>query len=200
MTFYPEKISRRFYAPQNVGKAEKANAVGMQASFVCGCMVRYFLEIDPQSKQICQAKFKTNGCGFMIAAADVLATVMRKKLLIELHGLDKNALWAKIEAELGVFPANRRHCLETCLEAMEEALADFRRFQLQEFTGEKALICTCFGVSEEEIEKVISENDLETVEEVGEFCLAGTGCGSCRLLIEEMLDVNKKFSTRKIVL
>lgn len=200
MRFYPEKISRLFYAPQNVGKPEKANAVGVQASFVCGCVVRYFLEIDPQTRQIQQAKFRTNGCGFMIAAADVLATVMQKKFLTALHGLEKNVLTAEIETELGAFPANRRHCLEICLEAMEAALADFRRFQLQEFAGEKALICTCFGVSEEEIGKVISENHLQTVEEVGEFCQAGTGCGSCRLLIQELIDVSKMFSTEKIVL
>ncbi|MCB1025889.1 MAG: (2Fe-2S)-binding protein, partial [Acidobacteria bacterium] len=31
---------------------------------------------------------------------------------------------------------------------------------------------------------------LTTVEEVGVSCRAGTGCGSCQLLIREILDSN----------
>jgi NifU-like protein len=71
---------------------------------------------------------------------------------------------------------------------LQDAFADFRAFQIEEFAGEKALICTCFGVSEERIEKAITENNLQTVEEVGEFCRAGTGCGSCQPLIQEIID------------
>jgi NifU-like protein len=91
-------------------------------------------------------------------------------------------------AELGEFPAGRGHCPEIGLEALRAALADYRKFRIEEFSGEKALICTCFGVSEEKIEGVISELGLETVEEVGDACNAGSGCGSCRMLIQEMLD------------
>lgn len=191
MSFYPEKINRRFYAPRNAGKAENANSVGTGASFVCGTFVRFFLDIDTETKEIRQAKFKSNGCGFAIAAADVLAKKIAGKHLTELHGLDKNELKTKIETELEKFPGNRTHCAEICFEALQGALADFRAFQIEEFAGEKALICTCFGVSEETIEKVIAENAAERVEEVGEVCHAGTGCGSCQFLIQELIDVYK---------
>jgi NifU-like protein len=63
-------------------------------------------------------------------------------------------------------------------------------FQIEEFTGEKALICTCFGVSEETIERVIANNRCETVEEVSQKCNAGSGCGSCQPLIQEIIDSN----------
>ncbi|CAN5522725.1 hypothetical protein BH10ACI1_BH10ACI1_25690 [soil metagenome] len=191
MTFYPEKISRIFVAPENTGKAENTNAVGTQAGFICGSFVRFYLQIDVETKAIINAKFKTNGCGFSIAAADVLAKIIRGKNLTELHGLDKSELTTKIEAELEKFPDHRTHCLEISLDALQSALADFRAFQIEEFTGEKALICTCFGVSEEEIEKKIAENNLQSVEQVGEICNAGTGCGSCRMLIQEIIDVNQ---------
>ncbi|HMS42937.1 MAG TPA: iron-sulfur cluster assembly scaffold protein [Pyrinomonadaceae bacterium] len=182
MSFYPEKINKYFRHPKYIGKAKKTNAVGTGASFVCGSFVRFYLEIV--DKEIKDAKFKSNGCGFTIAAADVLAEKIIGKNLTKLHGLND----LDIEAELEKFPAHRKHCLKICIDALAQAFADFRALQIEEFAGEKTLICTCFGVSEERIEKVIIENEVKTVEEIGEICNAGTGCGSCQVLIQEMLD------------
>ena len=42
------------------------------------------------------------------------------------------------------------------------------------------MICHCFEVSRDEIEKAIREKGLKTVEEVGEATNAGTGCGGER--------------------
>ncbi len=189
MSIYPPEINKRFHAPQNTGKAEKTNAVGTGASFICGAFVRFYLEIDIQTKEIREAKFKTNACGFSIAAAEVLAEKIVGRKLNELHGFDKNILDNEIEGKLGKFPENRKHCAEICWNAVQSAFNDFRSFQIEEFTGEKALICTCFGVSEETIEKVIAENRSETVEEVTDACNAGGGCGSCQPLIYEIIDV-----------
>lgn len=185
MSFYPEKINKHFRQPKHIGKAEKTNAVGTGASFVCGSFVRFYLEIDAQ-KTIKAARFKSNGCGFTIAAADVLAEKIVGKNLTNLHGL--NDFKVEIERELEKYPFSRKHCLEISIDALSQAFNDFRALQIEEFAGEKALICTCFGVSEETIEKIISENEVETVEEIGEICHAGTGCGSCQFLIQEMLD------------
>ncbi len=186
--FYPEKISERFHAPRNVGSATGANAVGTNATFVCGAVLRLSLRIEKDTKKIVGAKFKTNGCGYLIASANVLTEQIIGKKLNELHGLDKSVLQTQIKSELGEFPENRKHCLELCFETLQDAFADFRARQIEEFTGEKALICTCFGVSEETIEKVIKNNSLETVEDVTDACNAGGGCGSCQPLIREIID------------
>lgn len=194
MSFYPKQINERFENPQNAGTAEKSNAVGTGASFVCGSFVRFYLEVDANTKKIRAAKFKSNGCGFAIAAADVLAERIVGRKLTELHGLED--LRAEIERELDKFPVHRGHCLEICIDALNQAFADFRASQIEEFAGEKALICTCFGVSEETIERVIKENKTETIEEIGEICNAGTGCGSCQFLIQELIDVPEAASPR----
>jgi NifU-like protein len=182
MSFYPPKINEKFQAPNNAGTIENLDAKGTGASFVCGAAVRFYLQIDARNKQILEAKYKTNGCGFAIAAAEILADEISGRKLTELHGLE---IWQND------FDASRKHCAEIALDALHNALANFRLSQIEEFQGEKALICTCFGVSEESIETVIAENQIETVEEVGEVCNAGTGCGSCRFLIQEMIDIQE---------
>ena len=189
MSFYPPKINERFRHLRSVGKTTGANAVGTSASFVCGAFVRVYLRIELETKEILEAKFKSNACGFAMAAADILTEEIVGKRLTELHGLNGEILQSQIEVELEEFSAHRAHCLQLCLDALQAAFADFRAFQIEEFAGEKALICTCFGVSEETIESVIEKNSLETVEEVTEMCSAGGGCGSCQPLIQEILDV-----------
>ena len=121
-----------------------------------------------------------------MAAADLSAEIITGKSLTELHGLEN--LEKQIEEILDEFPPPRRHCLRLAVETLHAAFNDFRSAQLEEFTGEKALVCTCFGVSEETIEKVISENRCQTVDEVSHLCNAGNGCGSCQPLIQEIID------------
>jgi len=108
--------------------------------------------------------------------------------LTELHSFDRQFLESEIENEIGKFSEHRTHCLNLTTKTLQIALADFRRLQIEEFAGERALICTCFGISEETIEKSIAENSLETVEEITDACNAGGGCGSCQPLIQEIID------------
>ena len=49
-------------------------------------------------------------------------------------------------------------------------------------------ICNCMDVTRGEIIDAINENGLKSVEEVGETTGAGTGCGGCQELIQEILD------------
>lgn len=188
MSFYPEKINKLFNAPTKAGNLENADAHGVSASFVCGSFVRFFLQIETQT--IKNAKFKTNGCGFTVAAAEVLAGKIIGKQLADFHGFDKNRLKRDIETDLDKFGEHRKHCLEICVDALQNAFADYRKVQLEEFHGEKALICTCFGVAEETIETLIETENAESIEEIGELCNAGTGCGSCQFLIQELIDAS----------
>lgn len=189
MNFYPRKINKRFQGPTNPGLVEGANASGTAASFACGCFVRLSLAIEKDCKEIRAAKFQSNGCGYMIATADVVTERLVGRKLTELHGLAEDELDPQRTGELEQFPENRNQCSELVLDALKDALADYRESALEEFQGEKALICTCFGVSEETIGKCISENSIRRVADVTDLCRAGGGCGSCQILIEEMIDL-----------
>ena len=194
MTFYPAKINARFRSPQNAGKARGANAVGTSASFECGSFVRISLEIENDVKAITQARFQTNGCGYLTAAADAVAEMLTGRELTDLHGLGLDEYGRLLIDQLEEFPRARKQCADLVFHALKDALADYRAYVIEEFSGEKALICTCFGVSEETIESYIDANSPTSVSEVTKACRAGSGCGSCRMLIQEMID-SRKFET-----
>ena len=188
MKFYPPKISERFDRPSNAGAIENANTAGTGASFSCGSFVRIFLQIDSSNKCIKAAKFQTNGCGYMIAAADVVTENLDGRKLTDLHGVDHKEIGGWLERGLEEFPSHKVQCGDSVIEALKNALVNYRVSTLEEFRGEKALICTCFGVTEEKIIEVISENNVEDAGEVGRICNAGRGCGSCQMMIQEMID------------
>jgi NifU-like protein len=50
------------------------------------------------------------------------------------------------------------------------------------------VICECFGVTEPEIERVVRDHGLKTVEEVTNYTKAGGGCGGCVDKIQEIID------------
>ena len=180
---YPEKVQKVLAAPRYVGEAKAANAVGAAAAFECGTSVRFTLRIEPLQGSIEEVRYTTTGCGFMIAAAEHLAESLEGALLSELHALsDVNTA--------GDYPPERHHCGRAPIEALRAALAAYREQRANEFRGETALICTCFGVTEEVIEAHAAT--ASTVEEIGELCNAGTGCGSCRMLIQEILDAQAR--------
>jgi NifU-like protein len=185
VSFYPEKIYERSRSPRCAGKPANTSAAGAGVGLECGSFVRFYLVIDTASGRIREARFKTNGCAFAVAAADVMAESITGKDLTGLHGLDGPEYHSAL---LGEYPSGRLHCREMGLEALRAALAGHRASVIEEFKGEKALICTCFGVSEETIEREIATERPETVEDVARITRAGGGCGSCRMLVQEMLD------------
>jgi NifU-like protein len=114
-----------------------ASAVGTGASFECGTFIKFYLKIEKATKTIVEARFQTSGCGFLIAAAEVLSEKITGERFAELHGADKNFLRRQIQDELEEFPADRGHCLEICLEAVRAAFADFRSPPNRRMVGRK---------------------------------------------------------------
>lgn len=127
----------------------------------------------------------------MIAAADIAAESLIGKSILELHGLGSVEMQRMVFDNLDTFPANRIQCSDVVFEAIKAAFSDYRLYRLEEFQSDKALICTCFGVSEEAIETCIAESQAETVGDVTDLCKAGGGCGSCQFLIQEMIDSHR---------
>jgi NifU-like protein len=184
MFYYPDIINEHFSNPRNVGEVSGEDAYGDTGSLVCGAVVRLSLKIDAASRRITEAKFKAVGCGFLIASASLLTEIIKGMVLGEAAHLSASALAEK----LCEIPPDKLHCVELCCEALREAAVHYRRTTLEEWIGEEALICTCFGVSEKMIERVIHTGSLHTIEQVTGACNAGGGCTSCHPLIEDILE------------
>ncbi len=119
----------------------------------------------------------------MIAAAD--------EMLDHLNGCDitvTGGFETEFQDRVSELPAERRQCVAVVCEAIRAALADRRLRLMDEFNGDDALICTCFGVGEMRVRKAIRREALDTVDEVAAATNAGSGCGSCRMLLQEILD------------
>lgn len=183
---YPDQVSKISRSPEFSGNCGDENACGKSASFVCGSFVRFGLRVDPDAKRIEDVRYTTNGCGFVIAVAETLATEFRGADLTELHGTSQ--IEELIRSGLGDLPPDRAHCAVMAAEAFRAALADYRERVIVEFQGERALICTCFGVAEETILDLIEEHRVTDLFEFSEFNNAGSGCGSCQMLIRELIE------------
>lgn len=184
---YPPEISNILTELRHSG-GESGNAVGSDANFSCGSFVRFRLNIDRELGTVKNAGFTSNGCGYMTAAAEIVSREISGKKLAGLHGLDDNTFDEPLSGSIGKCPLERANCRKAVFSAVRSAFADFRSRQIEEFCGEKALVCTCFGITEEYIENAIATRGLTTIDEVSLRTNAGSGCGSCRMLIQEMLD------------
>lgn len=183
---YPENISEYIAGLRHFSTAPDPGAAGKEVNFACGSFVLYSLVIDDGA--IATATFSSNGCGYMMAAADILADLVTGEKLRELHGLAPKSLRESVSRRTGEVPASRRECIEACIKGLREAFSHFRDTKIEEFRGEKALLCTCFGITEETVETLLQDSAVRAVEDVTRRCRAGGGCGSCTMMIQEMLD------------
>ncbi|HYG80952.1 MAG TPA: iron-sulfur cluster assembly scaffold protein [Pyrinomonadaceae bacterium] len=184
MSYYPARVNEHFLHPRNVGEAVEADAAGEAGSLACGAILRLTLKIDAAAQRITDARFEAVGCGYLIASASVWTETIKDLPLGRAAALPETAVtdW------LGAMPEGREHCARLCREALLAALANYHSTAREEWAGDEALICTCFGVSEKTIERVIEARSLRTIEEVTRACHAGGGCRSCHPLIVDILE------------
>lgn len=181
---YNEKVMNYFLHPVNAGEIENPDGVGEEGSLACGDALKLTFKLDKEGR-IADAKFKTFGCASAIASASIM-TEMIKGLTIEEAEKVTNK---DIVDKLGGLPEQKMHCSVMGMEALQKAIANYhgsKGTQTKKIEGK--IVCTCFGVTDKEIEKVILENDLDTVEQVTNYCKAGGGCGSCRGEIEKIIE------------
>ena len=180
---YTEKLKDHFFNPRNVGEIEDPDGVGEVGSLACGDALRLTFKLDENGK-ICDAKFKTFGCASAIATSSVLTEMIKGKTIDEAAKVtNKN-----IADYLGGLPEQKMHCSVMGREALEAAIENYRTGGKKKHELEGKVVCNCFGVTENEIERVIRENNLTTVEDVTNYCKAGGGCGGCKGEIEKILE------------
>jgi NifU-like protein len=178
---YTEKVREHFLHPQNVGEIAQPDLDATVGNITCGDALRLMVKLDPQGR-IADAKFQTFGCASAIASSDALIDIIKGKTLDEAARITND----DIAQYLGGLPEAKMHCSVMGMEALQKAIAQYRKqpFALEE---EGKIVCRCFGVTDKLIEKVVREHNLHTVEEVTHYTKAGGGCGGCHREIEEIV-------------
>ena len=179
---YTDKVKEHFFNPRNVGEIEDPDGVGEVGSLACGDALKLTFKLDENGK-ICDVKFKTFGCASAIATSSVL-TEMIKGLSVDEAAQITNR---DIADYLGGLPEQKMHCSVMGREALEAAIENYRTGGRKKHELEGNVVCTCFGVTDREIDRVIRENNLTSVEEVTNYCKAGGGCGGCKDQIEKII-------------
>jgi NifU-like protein len=195
---YTDKVLELFYNPKNQGTIEDSNEVGIKVStgeigsIACGDALRLHLKIDIATDKILDARFQTFGCTSAIASSEALVELVKGLTLDEALKVTNR----EIADFLGGLPEAKMHCSVMGQEALEAAIFNYRGIErdVHEDDDEGALICTCFGISDTKIKRVIVENNLKTAEEVTNYVKAGGGCGSCLATIDDIIQsvINEK--------
>jgi len=180
---YTEKLKEHFFNPRNVGEIKNPDGVGEVGSLACGDALKLTFKLDENGK-IKDAKFKTFGCASAIATSSVLTEMIKGKTIDEAAKVTNK----DIADYLGGLPEQKMHCSVMGREALEAAIENYNSGGTKKRELEGKVVCTCFGVTEKEIERVITENDLTTVEQVTNYCKAGGGCGGCKDEIEKIIE------------
>ena len=180
---YSDKVMDHFRNPRNVGKIENPDGVGTVGSLACGDALTLMFKLGPD-KRIADVKFQTFGCASAIASSSALTEMVIGKTVEEAERVTNK----EIADYLGGLPDQKMHCSVMGREALEAAIHNYRTGETSVKNLEDHIVCTCFGVSENEIRRVVVENSLTAVDEVTNFCKAGGGCGMCHDDIQKIID------------
>jgi len=178
---YTDKVKDHFLNPRNVGVIEDADGVGEVGSLSCGDALTLYFKLDENGK-IKDAKFQTFGCASAIASSSALTEMVKGLSLQEAKTITND----DIAEYLGGLPKEKMHCSVMGRDALEKAITCHLGEPEREVEGE--IVCECFGVTDLEIERVVKENHLSTIEEVTDYVKAGGGCGNCHDSIQEIID------------
>jgi NifU-like protein len=198
---YTDKVLELFYNPKNQGVIEATDEPGVKVatgdvgSISCGDALRLHLKVEVATDKILDARFQTFGCTSAIASSSALTEMIKGLTLDEALKVTNK----EIADYLGGLPEAKMHCSVMGQEALEAAIYNYRGIPrvAHDDDDEGTLVCTCFGISENKIRRVVLENDLISAEQVTNYVKAGGGCGSCLAKIDDIISEVKQESAKQ---
>ena len=122
---YSNAVIDHYENPRNVGSFTKDDpdvATGMVGAPACGDVMKLQLKIDPLTKIITDAKFKTYGCGSAIASSSLVTEWIKGKTMEEAVLITNREI-----AEELALPPVKIHCSILAEDAIKAAIADYRK-------------------------------------------------------------------------
>ncbi len=122
---YSDKVIDHYNHPRNVGSLPKEDpnvGTGLVGAPECGDVIKLQMKINPETRVIEEAKFKTFGCGSAIASSSLATEWVRGKTVEEPLTI-KNT---DIVRELSLPPV-KIHCSVLAEDAIKAALGDWKK-------------------------------------------------------------------------
>ena len=122
---YSDKVVEHYNHPRNVGSLPKEDpnvGTGLVGAPECGDVMKLQMRINPETRVIEEAKFKTFGCGSAIASSS-LATEWVKGKTVDQALAIKNT---DIVRELSLPPV-KIHCSVLAEDAIKAAIGDWKK-------------------------------------------------------------------------
>jgi len=122
---YSEKVIDHYNDPRNVGslgKNDENTGTGLVGAPECGDVMKLQIQVNPDTNEIVDAKFKTFGCGSAIASSSLATEWVKGKSIDEAMSI-KNT---EIVEELSLPPV-KIHCSVLAEDAIKAAISDYRK-------------------------------------------------------------------------
>ena len=122
---YSDKVIDHYNNPRNVGQLDKSKSevgTGLVGAPECGDVMRLQIRVNPETKVIEEAKFKTFGCGSAIASSS-LATEWVKGRTVDEALQIKNTDIVRALA----LPPVKIHCSVLAEDAIRAAIGDWKK-------------------------------------------------------------------------
>ena len=120
---YSKQLIDHYENPRNVGSMDKNNpnvGTGLVGAPACGDVMKLQIEVDPKTKTIKDAKFKTFGCGSAIASSSLITEMVKGKPTDEARGIKNTDIATTL-----ALPPVKIHCSVLAEDAIKAAIHDY---------------------------------------------------------------------------
>ena len=121
---YSEKVIDHYKEPRNVGSLDKNNTnvgTGLVGAPECGDVMKLQIQVNPETNEIVDAKFKTFGCGSAIASSSLATEWVKGKSIDKAMSIQNT----EIVEELSLPPV-KIHCSVLAEDAIKAAISDYK--------------------------------------------------------------------------
>ena len=122
---YSKKVIDHYSEPRNVGSLDKSDenvGTGLVGAPECGDVMKLQIQVDPETNEIMDAKFKTFGCGSAIASSSLATEWVKGKSIDDAMSIQNT----EIVEELSLPPV-KIHCSVLAEDAIKAAISDYKK-------------------------------------------------------------------------
>jgi len=121
---YSEKVIEHYERPHNVGSLDSGSnrvGTGLVGAPECGDVMKLQIQVNPETNEIVDAKFKTFGCGSAIASSSLATEWVKGKSIDQAMSIQNT----EIVEELSLPPV-KIHCSVLAEDAIKAAISDYK--------------------------------------------------------------------------